>query len=117
MLSFEDIKDKLRRVDTKIKKWQKDDFMFSVSLFLIFIGVILLVVGVLFLLLNSWKSRVKGPIDSVESVSQKPRVCIHTQARYQMIACPKCLSSFCHRCLYENGGKCLKCGFQILEFM
>jgi hypothetical protein len=89
--------------------------MVSGLLFLIFLGVILLVVGILFLLLNSWKSR-KGIIDSEEFMSKKQRVCIHTQARYQMIPCSKCLSSFCHKCLYENGGRCLKCCFQILEF-
>jgi len=88
--------------------------MVSVLLFLIFVFVILLM-GVIFLLLNSWKSR-KGLIDSEEIVSQKPRVCIHTQARYQMVPCPKCMSSFCHKCLYENEGRCLKCNFQILEF-
>jgi hypothetical protein len=90
--------------------------MVSFLLFLIFGCTILLVVGILFLLLNSWKSRVKETINSERLEYEKPRVCIHTQARYQMIPCPKCLSSFCHKCLYENGGKCLKCGFQILEF-
>ena len=90
--------------------------MVSVSLFFIFVGVILLVLGVIFLLLNSSKSRVKESSESEGFVSQKRRVCIHTQARYQMIPCPKCMSSFCHKCLYENGGRCLKCDFQILEF-
>lgn len=106
--------DKLNCME-KSEKRRKDDFMVSVLLFLIFVGVILLVAGVLFLFLNSWKSR-KGIINSDGFVSKKRRVCIHTQARYQMIPCPNCLSSFCHKCLYENGGRCLKCDFQILEF-